>query len=134
MACLPPFLSFLPSFVAFCSCFYLVSSFLYLSSCPPLVLSLCGLFWALFLFPFPFRYIRKKKGRKVFSLRPLLSCCVVVYKSSNITVIFCGSSFPYLAPLQVMPATLSGSFVGSFTICPFSSMVEYLQLFRQSEG
>ena len=47
--------------------------------------------WVL-LFLFPFRTMRKKKGRKVF-LRPLLSRCGLVYKSLNITVICCGSSF-----------------------------------------
>ena len=86
------------SVLSFCSCFYLVSCFVCLSSCPLLVLSLCGLFGAFFRlglsFPFPFRTMRKKKGRKVFcSLRPLLSCCGLVYKSLNITVICCGSSF-----------------------------------------
>ena len=38
-------------------------------SCP---LSLCGL-----LFLFPFRTMRKKKGRSVL-VRPLLSCCVLI--------------------------------------------------------
>ena len=42
----------------------------FLSSC--LVLFVLVSLWLLSLFPFPFRYIRKK-GRKF--LRPLLSCC-----------------------------------------------------------
>lgn len=84
-------------------------------------------------FFFPYGCIDKKKGRKVF-LRPLLSCCGLVYKSLNITVISCGSSFQCLFPLQIMPATSSGRFVVSFTICPFLSIVEYFQWFRQSEG
>lgn len=65
----------LPFSFSICPCFYLVSSFLCLSSCPLFVISLCGLFLGL-LFLFPFRTIRKKKGRSVL-VRPLLSCCCV---------------------------------------------------------
>ena len=85
-----------------------------------------------FCFLFPFRYMRKKRGRN--SLRPLLLCCGLVYKSLNITVICCGSSFQCRWPSQMIPATSFGRFVGSFTICPLSSITEHLQLFRQSEG
>ena len=68
------------SFCPLCSCFYLFSCFPCLSSCPLLVL-LPALFvlvslWGL-CFLFPFRTMRKKKGRN--SLRPLLSCCVLLY-------------------------------------------------------
>ena len=68
------------SFCPLCSCFYLFSCLPCLSSCPLLVL-LSALFilvslWGL-CFPFPFRTIRKKKGRAVL-VRPLLSCCVLI--------------------------------------------------------
>ena len=58
-------------FILLCSCFYLVSSFLGLSSCPLLVLSLCGLLLGFFLgccFFFPYGLYAKKKGRKVLLL------------------------------------------------------------------
>ena len=74
LLCLPFFLS---------SLLLLLSLFLLSSACPlgclasalGLVFSLCGL-----LFLFPFRYIRKKKGRSVL-VRPLLSCCGFVISS-----------------------------------------------------
>ena len=72
--------------------------------------SLSSLFalWV-FVFSFSLADYTQKKGRKVFcSLRPLLSCCVLVYKSLNITVISCGSSFQCRLPLQIIPATSSG--------------------------
>ena len=75
----------------FCLCFYPFASVfaLVLSFCPFLCslcscLSFCLVFpfllcvfvalWVWLLFPFPFRTIRKKKGRSVL-VRPLLSCC-----------------------------------------------------------
>ena len=68
------------SFCPLCSCFYLFSCLPCLSSCPLLVL-LPALFvlvslWGL-CFLFPFRIMRKKKGRAVL-VRPLLSCCGLV--------------------------------------------------------
>ena len=74
---------FLSSFLSFCSCVCLTfCPFLCLYAVVVLCLSsLCGL-----LFPFPFRYIRKKKGRKVLSLASslrvlwaALSCCCFVF-------------------------------------------------------
>ena len=121
---------FAPVFVLLsCLLSLLLSFWLSFSLFAPVVfcLSSCLVFPALSLwFLFPFRTIRKKKGRKVF-LRPLLSCCVVVYKALNITVITCGSSFPCRFPLHMIPAISSGRFVGSFTVCPSLSMVEYFQ-------
>ena len=73
VACLPLFLSSLPLFFFFA---YLLG----LCLCCPLLVLLPALFVLLCLwvlcFLFPFRTIRKKKGRKVFSSRPLLSCYV----------------------------------------------------------
>ena len=96
---------------------------LWLSSC--LVLFVFVSLWV-FVFSFSLSDYTQKKGRAVL-VRPLLSCCGFVYKSLNSTVISCGSSFPNRFPLQMMPATSSGRFVGSFTICPSLSIVEYLQ-------
>ena len=62
----------LSSFLPFCSCvcFLLCSLFFF-------VLLPCLSFLGLsLLFSFPFRTIRKKKGRKVFFLRPRFVCCV----------------------------------------------------------
>ena len=58
--------------IAFCPLFFFALVVFCLSSCLVFpALSLCLLF--------PFRYMRKKKGRKVFPLRPLLSCCELLY-------------------------------------------------------
>ena len=84
------------------ACGVFASVFLLLLLClPPFVLcsSLLWLSLLVFLpclccFFFPFGYMRKKKGRN--SLRPLFVSCGLVYKFLNITVICCGSSFPYL--------------------------------------
>ena len=60
----------LPFFLPLCSCF------LRLSSCPLLVLSLCGLLLLLF----PLRTMRKKKGRKVLFFASSLG---VLFSRSN---------------------------------------------------
>ena len=88
----PAFISF-PAFLA-CPLVLSLSSWLlgFCSwSCP---FSLCGSL----LFLFPFRYIRKKKGRSVL-VRPLLSCCGCV-GCYPITTIFPAST------LYSIPATL----------------------------
>ena len=56
------------------TCFlsFILSALFWLSFGCPLVLS-CLFLWSLLLFLFPLRTIRKKKGRKVFSLRPLFT-------------------------------------------------------------
>ena len=61
----------------------LLSLFLLSSACPlGCLASALGLVLSLFVgcccFFFPYGCMRKKKGRKVF-LRPLLSCCVLLY-------------------------------------------------------
>ena len=74
--CLPfillPF-SFCLSFHLF-TCFlsFALSALFWLSFACPLVLS-CLFLWSLLLFPFPFRTMRKKKGRAVL-VRPLFVC------------------------------------------------------------
>ena len=83
---------FLPSLLL------LLSLFLLSSACPlgclasalGLVLSLCGL-----LFLFPLRYVRKKKGRN--SLRPLLSCCRLLFP----LLLFGFNSQPFLYLVKV---------------------------------
>ena len=103
---------------------------LFLSSCLPcLFLCPCGFL----LFLFPLRTTRKKKGRAVL-VRPLLSCCGLVYKSLNIIAICCGSSFQCLLPLQIIPATSSGCFVVSLAFCPSLFTIDHFQSLRQSEG
>ena len=67
--------------------FHFVFSPCFLSSC--IVFPFLLLLW-LCIFFFPCGCTDKKKGRNF--LRPLLSCCGLVYKSLNITVISCGSS------------------------------------------
>ena len=120
-----------------CGVFAPIYPFICLSFCPcclilvilPIlsIVALCGLVLGFFRFFFPFGLYAKREGAKCCPLRPLFVCCGFVYKSLNITVISCGSSFPYLLPLQMIPATSSGCFVGSFTVCPSLSIVEYLQ-------
>ena len=70
----------LPFFLPLCSCFYLFSCFprLVLLAAWLLLLVLSSLFVGCCCFFFPYGCMRKKKGRKVF-LRPLLSCCVLLY-------------------------------------------------------
>ena len=111
----------------FCSCVCLLLCWL---SFFALVVFLCPLALSLWLFgcvvvSFSLTdYTQKERAQFLASSLVLLW---VVYKSLNITVISCGSSFQYLLPLQVIPATASGRFVGSFTVCRSLSIVEYLQ-------
>ena len=86
------------SFCPLCSCFYLFSCLPCLSSCPLLVL-LPALFvlvslWGL-CFPFPFRTIRKKKGRN--SLRPLLSCCGLLYLVADLYASYSSGVSPFIS-------------------------------------
>ena len=87
--CLYVILSFAFLFLSLFLFFIFFSLFAYLLGlclcCSLLVLlsCLCGSLGVL-LFPFPFRYIRKKRGRKVFPLRPLFAC----YPYSNVLYIF----------------------------------------------
>lgn len=85
----PRFILFAPMFPLLCLSFYLFTCFM--SFCPSLVwlpfvshclfsCFPCGFLYSLF----PFRTMRKKKGRKVFSLRPLFDC----YPYSNVLYIF----------------------------------------------
>ena len=95
--------------------------------CFALVVFRCCLSWVVFEFSFSLSdYTQKERAQSVFFASSLVLLWVV-YKSLNITVISCGSSFQYLLPLQVIPATASGRFVGSFTVCRSLSIVEYLQ-------
>ena len=68
-------LSLLSSLLLLLSLF-LPSLLVLLSSACPLACLVCSCVIVGFGFLFPFRYIRKKKGRN--SLRPLLSCCGLV--------------------------------------------------------
>lgn len=94
------FILFAPVFISFSAFF----------ACP-LVLCLCSLFVAyfgLFCFFFPFGLCTKRKGTKVLLLASSLRVLWAIYKSLNITVISCGSSFQCRLPLQMIPATASG--------------------------
>ena len=62
-----------------------------LASALGLVLSLCGLL----LFLFPLRYIRKKKGRN--SLRPLLSCCGLLYLVAALCSSYSSGVSPFIS-------------------------------------
>ena len=117
------FSSFAPVFASF---YARCPSLLRLSFFCPLALSL-WLFGCGCCFLFPYGLYAKRKGAKVLPLASSLVLLWVAYKPLNITVISCGSSFQYLLPLQVIPATSSGRFVGSFTVCRSLSIVEYLQ-------
>lgn len=105
------------SFFFFCPCvcspFMLFAYLLGLCLCCPRLVLLYALFvlvclWSL-LFPFPFRYIRKKKGRKDLSLRPLLSCCVN-------PAMRCPPFTPF--PFQVSANTLARS------VCSYSAFLQ----------
>ena len=71
--------------ISFCLPFHLFTCFLsfalsalfWLSFACPLVLFVLVSLWSFLLFPFPYRTIRKKKGRAVL-VRPLLTYCVLV--------------------------------------------------------
>ena len=69
---LPFCLLFCPFAMLFCSAFLSLS-------CVALVVFCCSLSWFVLCFLFPLRTTRKKKGRKVFPLRPLVSCCGLLY-------------------------------------------------------
>ena len=68
----------MPSFFLFSAIVFVLVVFCLLSCQPCLFLCPCGSLGVWLLFPFPFRYIRKKKGRSVL-VRPLVSYCELLY-------------------------------------------------------
>ena len=70
-------------FLRVCSAFILLSlcllSFAYPLACLVCFLYPCGFLWVCRCFLFPFGRTGKKKGRKVFSLRPPFVCCGLLY-------------------------------------------------------
>ena len=104
----------------FGACGVFCLSFLLLSSCPLVRLSSCSPALLLLLvfgvacvvvvgFLSLSDYTQK---RAQFLASSLVLLCVAGQMSLNITVISCGSSWQYLIPLQVIPATSLGCFVG----------------------
>ena len=107
----PFFLSLYLPFVLRLVCFALVV--FWLSSC--LVLFVLVSLWLLLLFPFPLRYIRKKKGRKGFAPCVLSSCVIDLV----------GVRFPVLVKFVIVSLNLFGdTFIGNCIFVIVSPLLE----------
>ena len=94
-----PFRSYLFLYLPFFLSLYLLLVLLSFVGLVAFRFPLFVLLFSLWVFVFSFSltdYTRKERAQRFCSLRPLFVCCGLVYKFLNITVICCGSSFPYL--------------------------------------